>query len=43
MKQFDKDLRRNKYKNKDHFHVLQAKDIFKDHTEGKPPTGFFRQ
>ena len=28
MKQFDRDLRRNKFKNKDHFHMVPVKDIY---------------
>lgn len=28
MKQFDADMRRNKWKNKDHFHLVQVKDIY---------------
>ena len=28
MKQFDAALRRNKWKNKDHFHLVQVKDVY---------------
>lgn len=28
MKQFDAELRRNKWKNKDHFHLVQVKDVY---------------
>lgn len=28
MKQFDADIRRNKWKNKDHFHLVKVKDVY---------------
>lgn len=28
MKQFDAHMRKNKWKNKDHFHLVQVKDVY---------------
>lgn len=28
MKQFDADLRRGQWKNKDHFHLVQVEDVY---------------